>query len=214
MLGEATELAADLGLTRLAASLPEVRAATASPHRSTKAGPAAPPRSGLRLEPEGDTWLVELGDVSVRMRDVRGLHYIARLVAEPEREIHALDLVGAGDGEAGGDAGEVLDANARAAYRRRLAELDEELREAEAWNDGARGARARSEIELLSSELSRAVGLGGRVRRAGSAAERARIAVTRRIRDLVKRAAEQSPELGRYLESTVRTGTYCVYRPM
>jgi hypothetical protein len=69
-----------------------------------------------------------MGDASLRVKDGLGARYVARLVADPEREIHALDLAGAGDAETGGDAGEVLDADARAAYKRRLAELDEELR--------------------------------------------------------------------------------------
>ena len=119
-----------------------------------------------------------------------------------------------GDGADAGDAGEALDADARAAYKRRLAELDDELREAEAWNDGARLTRARGEIELLSAELSRAVGIGGRSRRVGSAAERARVAVTRRVRVDIKRVAEQSAEIGRHLEATLKTGMYCSYRPI
>jgi tetratricopeptide (TPR) repeat protein len=217
MLAEARSIATDLGLGRLAASIPEL---VDGPPSTTPSAPAAKSpakaeaRPALTLTPEGDMWLVVLGDRSFRLKDARGLHYLARLVAEPEREIHALDLAEAGGDETRGDAGEVLDANARDAYKRRLAELEEDLREAESWNDGARILRARTEMEFLSSELSRAVGLGGRSRRAGSAAERARIAVTRRIKDLTKRAGELDPELGRYLENTVKTGTYCVYRPM
>ena len=211
MLAEARSVATDLGLRRFAASIPDVGAPAP---RDAKRHVKAPVPPALTLTPEGDMWLVVLGDKSFRLKDGRGLHYLARLVAEPEREIHALDLAEAGGDETRGDAGEVLDANARAAYRKRLAELEEDLREAESWNDGARVLRARTEMELLANELSRAVGLGGRPRRAGSAAERARIAVTRRIKDLFKRAGEVAPELGRYLENTVKTGTYCVYRPM
>jgi tetratricopeptide (TPR) repeat protein len=220
MLAEAKSIAIDLGLGRFAASIPDFGAPVDGPRSTPPNAPAAKShakadaRPSLTLTPEGDVWLVVLGDKSFRLKDVRGLHYLARLVAEPEREVHALDLAEAGGDETRGDAGEVLDASARAAYKRRLAELEEDLREAESWNDGARTLRARTEMELLSSELSRAVGLGGRSRRAGSAAERARIAVTRRIKDLFKRAGEVAPELGRYLENTVKTGTYCVYRPM
>jgi hypothetical protein len=221
MLAEASALAVDLGLSRLAASIRPPQAS--APPAAKRVEPLSHPhedvggrhgRATLTLTPEGDTWLLALGDASLRLKDVLGVRYVARLVADPDREIHALDLAGAGDDETGGDAGEVLDANARAAYKRRLAELDEELREAESWNDGARVLRARTERELLASELSRAVGLGGRSRRTGSAAERARIAVTRRIRDLIKRVSEQAPELGRYLENTIKTGSYCAYRPM
>jgi tetratricopeptide (TPR) repeat protein len=209
MLAEASVLAVNLGLSRLAMSIPAIDPSHPHDDAGGRHG-----RATLTLTPEGDTWLLALGDASLRLKDVLGVRYVARLVADPEREIHALDLTGAGDVETGGDAGEVLDVNARVAYKRRLAELDEELREAESWNDGARVLRARSEMELLSSELSRAVGLGGRSRRTGSAAERARIAVTRRIRDTIKRVSEQAPALGRYLENTIKTGSYCAYRPV
>jgi hypothetical protein len=170
--------------------------------------------SALTLVCEGETWLVKVGAASVRLKDSRGIRYVARLVAEPGREIHALDLAAAGGESDGGDAGEPLDAAALATYKRRLAELDEEAREAEEWNDGVRRARIRSEIEFLSTELSRATGLGGRNRRVGSAAERARVAVTRRVREVIRRVAEQAPDLGRHLEATLKTGTYCAYRPI
>ena len=69
------------------------------------------------------------------------------------------------------------------------------------------------ELAMLSNELTRAFGLDGRDRRAGSAAERARINVNRMLTRAIRRIASASPELGRYLESTVRTGTFCVYLP-
>jgi tetratricopeptide (TPR) repeat protein len=214
MLAEASVLAANLGLSRLAASIPPIGRPAGSTRAAHEDVGVRHGRATLTLTPEGDTWLLALGDASLRLKDVLGVRYVARLVADPEREIHALDLAGASDDETSGDAGEVLDDSARAAYKRRLAELDEELREAESWNDGARVLRAHTERDLLASELSRAVGLGGRSRRTGSAAERARVAVTRRIRDAIKRVSEQAPELGRYLENTIRTGSYCAYRPM
>jgi hypothetical protein len=209
MAARARALAAPLGLGDvIAATGPEPAApAPAAPEIRVAAAP-------LTLVAEGETWLLRAGSTSLRLKDGRGVRYVARLLGEPDREIHALDLAGAGNEADAGDAGEPLDAAAVAAYRRRLAELEDELREAEGWNDGARATRLRAEMEFLSAELSRAIGLGGRSRRVGSAAERARVAVTRRIRDLIRRVAEQSPELGRHLEATVKTGTTCSYRPL
>jgi hypothetical protein len=112
-----------------------------------------------------------------------------------------------------GDAGSRLDGTAKAAYRARLEELEAEFAEADAFNDPERAARARQEIEFLADELAAAVGLGGRDRKAASAAERARISVTRAIRASMSRIAEHSPALGRHLEGTVRTGTFCSYNP-
>jgi hypothetical protein len=37
--------------------------------------------------------------------------------------------------------------------------------------------------------------------------------VQRRLRDAVRRIAQQDPELGRHLERSVRTGTFCRYEP-
>ena len=116
------------------------------------------------------------------------MRYLARLLADPEREFHVLDLVAAEATRAGltepgprgaraalGDAGEMLDAQAKEAYRRRLAEIDEDIDDARASGDEVREAQADLERDFLVRELSRAVGLGGRDRRAGSASERARV---------------------------------------
>jgi tetratricopeptide (TPR) repeat protein len=211
MLREARGIATELGLGQLLASMPALET-TAPATAPVSARPAAA-TAALTLVQEGDTWLLSLGSASIRLKDSRGIHYIARLLAEPERELHALDLAGASEEATVGDSGEQLDAEARAAYKSRLHELDAEILEAEGFRDGARVTRLRAELEFLSTELARAVGLGGRSRRAGSAAERARIAVTRRIRDVIRRLSESSPEIGRYLENTVKTGTYCSYRP-
>jgi hypothetical protein len=164
---------------------------------------------------EGEYWTISDGEAAFRLKDSLGLRYLARLVAEPDREIHVLELVGAREGDVvdGGDAGELLDAEARESYRRRLEDLRETLAEAESFGDGGRASRAREEIEVLSGELGRAVGLGGRARRAGGAAERARSAVQRRLRNALDRIAEHAPALAAQLGGQVRTGTYCVYRP-
>ena len=113
----------------------------------------------------------------------------------------------------GREAGPLLDPTARAAYKRRLEDLEEELEEALRFNDPARAERARHEIEFLADELSRGVGLGGRERRAGSAGERARVNATRTIAAAVRRIGELSPRLGEHLRATVRTGYLCVYDP-
>ena len=110
------------------------------------------------------------------------------------------------------DAGEVVDAKAVAAYRARLSKIDEALAAAEVRSDGRRMEQYRREREALVAEVTRAVGLGGRLRKVGSATERARINVTRRLKDAIARIAEASPELGRHLELAIRTGTYCSYR--
>jgi hypothetical protein len=174
--------------------------------------PRAPRR--LELTRDGELWTVRYGDLVTRLRESRGLGMLQQLVTQPGLEIHALTLCAApGANIVAGDAGDVLDREAIDAYRARVSDVEDELREAEAWNDPARAERARAEIELLRGELSRAVGLGGRMRRAGSDAERARINAQRRLRDAIRRIAEQEPDIGRHLERAVRTGTFCSYVP-
>jgi hypothetical protein len=91
--------------------------------------------------------------------------------------------------------------------------LDEELADAEAANDPERETRGRREREFLLGELSAAVGLGGRDRTSLDPAERARKAVTGRIREAISRIESAHAELGHHLRRSVRTGIFCVYDP-
>jgi hypothetical protein len=79
--------------------------------------------------------------------------------------------------------------------------------------DAARVSQVELERDFIVRELSRAVGLGGRDRRAGSASERARASVTRAIRQAMTRIREHDQALGKHLEHASRTGTYCAYVP-
>jgi hypothetical protein len=177
---------------------------------------------------EGDYWSVSFDGHTVRVRDLKGMRYLARLLADPGREYHVLDLVAAETGSGAqvdsshaaglprsalGDAGESLDAQAKDAYRRRLAEIDDDLDQARAIGDAERAAQADAERDFLVRELARAFGLGGRDRPAASASERARAAVTRAVRKAIARIAEHHAQLGEHLGRTIRTGTYCAYVP-
>jgi tetratricopeptide (TPR) repeat protein len=164
---------------------------------------------------EGDYWSVVFEGRTVRVRDLKGMRYLAQLLAKPGREFHVLDLVAAETGQqvALGDAGEMLDERAKTAYRRRLAEIEEDIDQARVLEDDVREAQADAERDFLVRELSRAVGLGGRDRRAASASERARSGVTRAIRQGIVRIGEHHPQLGEHLDGAVRTGTYCAYVP-
>jgi tetratricopeptide (TPR) repeat protein len=221
--GRASSPASREPSAQLASSAVPARAAHAddapplasSPTAKAATGPA--PRAFSFL-PEGEFWTVEHAAGSFRLRDSLGLHYLARLFAEPNRPIHVLELLtgdatATGPALASGDAGELLDPQAVQSYRARARELEEELREAEAFRDAGRSAKLQEELEFLGAELSRAVGLGGRARRAGSASERARSSVQRRVRNVLERVRQCAPELGEFLERSIKTGTYCVYRP-
>jgi class 3 adenylate cyclase len=181
----------------------------------------------------GQVWKLAYAGHAVQLQDAKGLHFLRRLLETPHQEVHVLDLVaGAEDGAPAEPSGrpaelvadglgiqrvasedELLDPEARSAYRARLEELRDELSEAEEFHDTGRAARAREEMDFLERELAGAVGLGGRARRSSGPEERARKAVYSRVRHALRTIAELHPELGKHLEAAVRTGVTCVYRP-
>jgi tetratricopeptide (TPR) repeat protein len=190
---------------------------------------------------EGKYWRVGRGERTSGLRDTRGLRYIAHLLRYPHTEFHVLDLFGgiagerdtddgslltrslpdrAEDLEKSGihisgpsDAGEMLDHQAKAAYRSRLSELRDELEQAKRLGRVDRAEQVEEEIDALTRELSRAVGLGGRDRRAASASERARQSVTKAIKLALERIARSDPVLGEYLVRSIKTGNFCAYLP-
>jgi hypothetical protein len=169
-----------------------------------------PERARLRLV--GDMWEASYRGRTAFLRDVKGLRDLAALLARPGTDLAALEL--AGSGAVATVADPVLDRTALAAYRARLADLDDEIAAARDGADLARQRRATDEREYLLAELRRATRPDGTARAfGGTAAERARKAVTARIRDAIRRIAEAHPEFGAHLDRTIRTGTTCRYDP-
>jgi tetratricopeptide (TPR) repeat protein len=224
-LHSAAETAGMLGMTalgeRVERRLRDLGAGQASETLAAASGPHV-------LRREGEYWTVVFGEDAFRLKDTKGLQYLARLLlSAPGKEVHVLDLAGEPAGFAGpaggldartrsgafGDAGTLLDPEAKAAYRTRLSEIEQELDDAETLGDADRAERARSEREFIAHELAAAVGLGGRDRVAVSASERARVNVTRAIKSAMDRIREHSPALDAHLAATIRTGTYCSYTP-
>jgi tetratricopeptide (TPR) repeat protein len=226
LLAEASVIAERLGLTCLAA-----KAGT----RTRPIGAPAPsaddaPGGEMVFSREGELWTIAYRGTVVRLRDTRGLRYLARLLGNPGRELLAVDVVSddrggfeslAGMSRGGGatvarrrgDAGDLLDRRAVAAYRTRLAEAQDELAEARRFNDVERAARLEAEVHALAGQLAQGVGLRGRRRKAGSYAERARLNVYKGIKAVLRKIAKANPALGHHLATTVRTGALCSYRP-
>ncbi len=175
---------------------------------------AAAEQDGPRLERVGDMWRASYRGGIAFLRDAKGLHDLAALLARPGVDVPALELAGASALMAaevdGGDP--VLDAAALRAYRRRLTELDAQLDRAD--GDLGRRQRAIDEREQLLAQLRSATRPGGRTRSLGVAsAERARKAVSARVRDAIRRIEAALPEFGRHLDRSIRTGVSCRYDP-
>jgi hypothetical protein len=107
----------------------------------------------------------------------------------------------------------VLDERARAEYKARLADLDDDIDDATMTNDPERAARARAEREFVGAELAAATGLGHRSRRLGDESDKVRKTVTARIRYTIDRIRRIRPALATHLDAHVHTGVECEYRP-
>jgi hypothetical protein len=210
----------------LAGALPE------SLDESHASSPVRDPLEKAVFMRQGDYWTVRYQGQTVILKATRGLDCLGYLLRHPMRDVHVRELVATpidlpapallgslrevgGDVVIAGfrDAGPLLDSQAKAEYKRRVDELRNDFEEAERFNDSYRAARARSEIDAIAQQLAAAVGLGGRGRRSSSEAERARSAVTKRIKEAINRIAEVIPPLGRHLAARIRTGYFCSYSP-
>ncbi|MFC7503348.1 ATP-binding protein [Nocardioides sp. GCM10030258] len=196
-----------LGLTQRADEAAQRRTAAPGPV------PMVAGESGS-FQRDGDVWRVSYAGASAVVRHVKGMADLAVLLGRPGTEVHALDLAGVpGAAVHEGDTGPALDEQARAAYKQRLDVLDNELDQAALAGDDERCRRAEEERSFLLAELSAAYGLGGRARPTGASAERARSAVTWRIRDAIRRLEAAEPGIGTHLRHAVHTGTFCRYEP-
>lgn len=203
-LEEAGKLAAQLGIRGLAKRA----------HAPGAESSAPPTRPALGFAREGDVWRISYGVRVVRVPDTRGMELIAKLVERPGEELHVLVLAGTGNETLGDtDAGEALDQRAAKQYRERIAAIDEALARASAGGASDRAAKLEREREFLVKELARAFGLGNAPRKVASASERARVNVQRRIKDSLGRIGQQDGVIAEYLRTSIRTGTFCMFRP-
>jgi tetratricopeptide (TPR) repeat protein len=181
---------------------------------------------------EGDYWTIVFGNKVIRLKHAKGLSMIAWLLQHPGSEFLAWTLERLASGNLvpesevtdrfvrelssrpeAGDSGPLLDPTARAAYQRRLKELHENLAEAKSFNDIGRVSQIEEEIDFLSDEICRGVGLRGRARKWPSQIERSRVNVTNAVRAILVKLRTQNPALARYLSNTLKTGRFCTFDP-
>ncbi|MCF2527554.1 ATP-binding protein [Yinghuangia soli] len=205
------------------ASGPTGSAAPARPAPQAAPAPRGVQESGTprtdtaRFRLDGPVWQLTYAGTTVHMPDAKGLRDLHHLLGRPGTEVPAVRLLNPAGGDVvvaargmGGDA--VLDEAAKAAYKRRLARLDDEIDRAAELGDDAKAAAYDAERAALLDELRAAAGLGGRARRLGDEAERARKTVTARIKDTLRRMDAVHPALAAHLRATVATGSSCTYR--
>jgi len=171
---------------------------------------AAGPASLIR---DGNIWTISWGDERGNVTHVKGLTDIAMLLRHRGEEVSALQLTGA-TAAVGSRGDELTDLDALRAYRSRLDQLSAEIDEAESDADIGRLERLDEEREQLLAEIRRTTGLGGRIRNnSNDPAERARKAVSARIRDAIRRIHAVAPTLAAHLDRSIQTGLRCAYLP-
>jgi len=156
-------------------------------------------------------WHMQFDHLEITMPDLKGFHDIARLLASPESDVHCTELMG---GESSMDEKDfTMDDRARREYEEHILELQRSINEAEEYNDIGRKEKLQEELEYILAHLSKNFGLGKRPRKMKSSAERARAAVTLRIRSAIKKIAAHHPTLAKHLSNSIRTGVFCSYSP-
>lgn len=169
----------------------------------------SPSGEKLTLRRHGTGWEVSLGWRRITVGEMKGMGYLAVLVANPDREIRAIDLAaGPGTARERLSTHPVLDETALRAYRQRLDELQHHTRRI-----GSGTERPDQEMEWLRAQLAAMTGPGGRRRAFADPDERARIAVGKAIRRAIEQVSRTDPVIGSYLRSAIHTGAYCVFTP-
>ncbi len=163
------------------------------------------------FKPGNGVWTMRYEDKAVQLQDVKGFHDLARLMETPGVEVHCTEMMGNPDSFSEDEP--LLDDKAKQSYEQRIRDLHQEIREAEEMNDLVRGENLKAELDQLTDHLTKALGIGRRSRKLNAAAERARAAVTWRIRSAIKKIETAHPALGHHLANTIRTGTFCSYTP-
>jgi TolB-like protein len=170
-----------------------------------------PSKNGNSFLLRGNVWEMSYQGNSIILKDAKGFHDIYKLLANPKEEFHCLDLMGAGVDE--NHTTESIDQKAKSQYVDRIKELQVDIQEAENMNQIEEVSKLRAEYDSILDYLSNSLGLSGKSRKVGSTVEKARSAVTWRIRSTIKKISEVHPELGNHFSKSIKTGTQCSYSP-
>lgn len=159
---------------------------------------------------DGELWTLQFAGKQTQITDLKGFHDISRLLSSPEESIHCTELMGAQVIQKGE---EVFDEKAKRTYQKKILELQQELEEAQNLNDHVQIEKLQQEYDCIIDHLSKSTGMGGRTRKVSDNIEKARTAVTWRIRSAIRKISELHPQLGKHLELSIKTGLFCSYSP-
>ena len=156
-------------------------------------------------------WEITYDGKMVLLEDAKGLHDILRLISLNGEEIHCMELMGGTMIQQG--VAFSIDHKAKEEYKDRIAELLSDIDEAIEMNDHVRAGHLQEEYDKVVDYLSKSIGLGGKQRKTNDQSDKARSAVTWRIRSAIKKIVESHESLANHLSNSIKTGTFCSYRP-
>ena len=159
---------------------------------------------------EGELWKCSFEGASVYLAEVKGFYDLQKLLAHPGQPFHCAELMGmalTAEGEP------LIDEKAKRAYQKKILDLQEEISQSEADNDFERSGRLQEEYEQMLEHLSQSLGLQGKIRKSGNPVEKARSAITWRIRNAISKIEKVHLSLGKHLSNSIKTGTLCSYVP-
>ncbi len=158
----------------------------------------------------GEFWEIQYANKTATLKDCKGLHDIAQLLQEPEKDFHCTDLMGTVLVESGTP---LIDEKAKKEYKLEALRLQVAISDAEEIGFYEKADALREELESFTEQLSQTVGLSNKIRKTGSSIEKARAAVTWRIRNAIKKIEKSHPQLAKHLSLSIKTGSYCSYTP-
>lgn len=157
-----------------------------------------------------NAWKLSFDGYTIQTPEVKGFYDIQKMLSEPHQLFHCAELMGSTLDSKGE---KLIDEKARRKYQEKILELQSDLEEAEKLSDFVRVETLQEEYDQLIAHLSRSLNLKGRIKKTGSTVEKARSAVTWRIRNAIARIEQYHPMLGAHLSNAIKTGTLCSYKP-
>lgn len=159
---------------------------------------------------ENSAWKLSFDGYMVQVPEAKGFYDIRKMLVQPRQLFHCAELMGSsleGTGE------KLIDEKARKQYQKKILDLQSEIEEAESYSDYARLENLQEQYDKLIEHLSSSLNLKGSARETGGPVEKARSAVTWRIRNAIARIEQYHPILGAHLSNAIKTGTACSYKP-
>jgi tetratricopeptide (TPR) repeat protein len=160
---------------------------------------------------KGEMWHLSFLEQSTILKDAKGFHDLSKLLSNPNKEFHCMEMMGSNMSENVTEI--VIDQKAKADYEKKIKRLLIQIEDAQEFNNTEQIEKLQMEYNTLLDHLSASLGMGRKPRAKGSSVEKARSAITWRIRNVIKKIKTSHPKLAMHLSKSINTGTFCSYHP-